>query len=494
MLVKQFPSALFYAQLPLLCAVLLEVQTHLLILDIASNHLYALLSVGCLILAMPIFAAQYFAFNESFNYKFIIWLLGFIIYPLVLFFIFINLKVSEHISALLTSYTWCTLTFVSGLTWASLNFKSNVIINKIPSLSKLFTLDNLVMAFLLCWALIMSVGFTDIQHDAGGRTVSLSINFETIYLQYAPFLQRLWQFLLIASVIGIIYALNRYILIRKVLTDQGIVAFVCTSFLSILVITPLFSLMLSQLPLSNENKYLFFLSSSFAFAPSNYKFVFWILVISTPVVLVFDRQQQLLKLAHVAQQKTQTELKLLQQQIHPHFLFNTLNNLYALTLTKSNNAPTLVIQLAELLRYSIDNGQKELVPLNEEINYLKNFIALQKIRLNKHFTIDVKYPDKTQNYLISPLLMIMLVENTFKYGINSTTQHSKLTVHISLEAHTLTLECQNPYLGENIASKGIGLENLKKRLTLLYPKKHTLLSERQGQYWYAKLTLELTPC
>jgi LytS/YehU family sensor histidine kinase len=174
-------------------------------------------------------------------------------------------------------------------------------------------------------------------------------------------------------------------------------------------------------------------------------------------------------------------------------LFNTLNNLYALTLTKSDDAPNLVMKLSNLLRYTVYEGQKELVTLAQEVSYLQNYIALQKIRSHDKCTLDLKWPEGDEKFTLPPLLIIMLLENAFKYGVEPTIEQSHIRFHMQLSKNVLTVVCENPIFAHKPDEEsGLGLENLSRRLTLLYPRKHTISSQQEGELWRATMTLELS--
>jgi len=277
-----------------------------------------------------------------------------------------------------------------------------------------------------------------------------------------------------------------------VLAKQGILAFVAGALICIIVVTPIFATLVLWLPLNTPNVTLFPSQTHQVFALANYQFMFWLLAISTPLILLFERQQQDSELTQISLQKTHTELKLLQQQINPHFLFNTLNNLYALTLIKSDDAPNLVMKLSNLLRYTVYEGQKEQVTLAQEVTYLQGYIALQLIRSHDKCTLDLKWPEHDEKFTLPPLLIIMLLENAFKYGVEPTIEKSHIRFHMQLSKNVLTVVCENPIFAHKLQkASGLGLENLSRRLTLLYPGKHTISSGPIGELWRAQMTLEL---
>ncbi len=193
------------------------------------------------------------------------------------------------------------------------------------------------------------------------------------------------------------------------------------------------------------------------------------------------------------QQKLQLhfELENLKAQISPHFLFNTMNNFYGLAVENSKKLPDLMIRLSDLLRYSLYETQQEKVPLKDEIAYLRNYIELEKIRLESsldiEFIVNVKDSEK---YQIAPLLFIIFIENAFKHARNIVDEPVFIAVRIAVtEDGILNLTVKNNYnknAQNNFATeKGIGLENAKKRLSVIYPNEKHVLSFHQDEMFYS---------
>lgn len=168
----------------------------------------------------------------------------------------------------------------------------------------------------------------------------------------------------------------------------------------------------------------------------------------------------------------ESELKFLKAQIHPHFLFNTLNNLYGLTLEKSDMASEVVVKLSEMLDYMLYECNENLVPLVKEIKLLENYIALEKIRHDESLDIALTIDGQLKNLKIAPLILLPFIENAFKHGMSKQADNKWLHINIKVEDLILKYSVNNSKeLAENIAnqvSEGIGLENLKKRLGLQY--------------------------
>lgn len=190
----------------------------------------------------------------------------------------------------------------------------------------------------------------------------------------------------------------------------------------------------------------------------------------------------------------EAELKLLKAQIHPHFLFNTLNNLYGLTLEKSDDAPALVLRLSEILDYILYRCEEKLVPLSEEINNLKNYIEIQKVRYSDKLKLNIDFPISTEHLLIAPLIFLPYVENSFKHGVSKHSGFSYLEIIIQVMGNNLLFNIKNSNNNvENDVSytSGIGLKNVKKRLDLIYPEKYILSIANKPESFSVNLTLEL---
>ncbi|MFZ4544386.1 MAG: sensor histidine kinase [Saprospiraceae bacterium] len=205
---------------------------------------------------------------------------------------------------------------------------------------------------------------------------------------------------------------------------------------------------------------------------------------STIYSIISEWKKQEKQRVELQNQTVASELRFLKTQINPHFLFNTLNSLYALTLKKSDDAPEVVLRLSEMMRYMLYECNEPQVPLTKEVAYIENYLNLEKLRLSK--TIDLKFnvSGDTSNLSISPLLFIPFIENSFKHGVAN--QIGEGFVHIDLICKEKELSfcvensrTQNNSLGHHSGKRsgGIGLINVKRRLDLLYPNKNKLKIE-----------------
>lgn len=191
----------------------------------------------------------------------------------------------------------------------------------------------------------------------------------------------------------------------------------------------------------------------------------------------------------------EAELKLLKAQIHPHFLFNTLNNLYGLTLEKSDEAPDLVLRLSDILDYILYRCNESSVLLSDEIENLKNYIEIERIRYSDKLKMSVDFPLNTNNLKIAPLIILPFIENAFKHGVSNYPGVAFVNAKINLLENTLVFKIENSKNParkiENGYSKGIGLQNARKRLELLYPDKYILKIDEKDKTYSVNLTLQL---
>lgn len=182
------------------------------------------------------------------------------------------------------------------------------------------------------------------------------------------------------------------------------------------------------------------------------------------------------KIKEAERAKTEAELQSIRDQLNPHFLLNTLNNIYALIQFDSDKAQTAIVDLGKMLRYNLYESKNTFVPLEKEINFIKNYIDLMKIRLNDNTTITEDFHIETGNAMIAPQLLISLVENAFKHGILADKKSFiSVKIHESAKTETITCTIENsnyPKGRNDVSGSGIGLELVGKRLDLIYKGKY----------------------
>jgi hypothetical protein len=194
------------------------------------------------------------------------------------------------------------------------------------------------------------------------------------------------------------------------------------------------------------------------------------------------------------QRQLVAEVNNLKSQIAPHFLFNTLNNLYGLSVHQPDKLPQLLLRLSQLLRHSLYETQKPLVPLTDEINVLKSYIELERLRLEDDLKFEfVNGVSEGSGYMIAPLILIVFMENAFKHAKSVQSAAVDIYIKTTLEKNWFTLTVRNNYNKENRASlNGIGLTNVTRRLEVLYPdRKHQLSIIKDDIYYTVNLQLEL---
>lgn len=192
------------------------------------------------------------------------------------------------------------------------------------------------------------------------------------------------------------------------------------------------------------------------------------------------------------QQQLATELNMLRSQVNPHFLFNTLNGIYSMAVAKDEKTPDSVMKLSRIMRYTLEESQTEKVALNKEIEFIKSYIDLQKLRANDklHVTFDVE--GNTDSVQIAPLLFIPFIENAFKYGVSA---HSDSDIHIGIDCmnRQLHFSCSNSiFPAQKIKSgTGTGISNVKRRLELLYENNHELKINKKENSFQVDLYIRI---
>ncbi|WP_290791653.1 sensor histidine kinase [Flavihumibacter sp. UBA7668] len=208
-------------------------------------------------------------------------------------------------------------------------------------------------------------------------------------------------------------------------------------------------------------------------------------------------QEKQLRDARLSADKSQAELRALQAQLSPHFLFNTLNNLYGLSIAQPDKLPPLLLKLSDLLRYSVYGAKEVLVPLHEELAYIQHYIDFERIRMDDRLLLHCNLSEGLKSTIgIAPLLFIVLVENAFKHARNTSADSIFIDIRLSIQLGELVFYVENscseeiPAAGIIDRNSGFGLENLKERLEFLYPAKHILTIQRFNGRFRAEIRLK----
>jgi two-component system, LytTR family, sensor kinase len=200
----------------------------------------------------------------------------------------------------------------------------------------------------------------------------------------------------------------------------------------------------------------------------------------------------------LAQQKLEAELKFLKSQIHPHFLFNTLNNLYALTLKNSPKAPEVVLKLSDLLDYMLYECNSNSIPIEKEIDLIDNYLSLEKLRYGERLDASFNYSVEDMTQDIAPMLILPFVENSFKHGVSLNTEVNYIAIDLTVKHGIMVLKVENskpngvpPKTKKNPLHEGIGLNNVNRRLNLLYKEEFELQIFDEEDSFLIVLKLEL---
>jgi len=202
------------------------------------------------------------------------------------------------------------------------------------------------------------------------------------------------------------------------------------------------------------------------------------------------------KKKEIENEKLSAELNFLKAQINPHFLFNTLNNLYYLAYTKSENTTEVIAKLSQMMRYMIYDSNYPQVPLTKEIEYMQNYISLERLRLNNQIPIKFDIKGSPDTILITPLIFITFLENAFKHGVTNTSTGAWVNISIELNGKECIYMVENSKIIRTNPIKeeksGFGLQNVQRRLELSYPGQFQLRFEDKPDRYFVQLNISLT--
>lgn len=226
--------------------------------------------------------------------------------------------------------------------------------------------------------------------------------------------------------------------------------------------------------------------------PTTSSFILVIIGIQTLAYLSLEGFKHKNRLQTIQLEQSQTELSLLKAQINPHFLFNALNNLYSLSLFSPKETPEAILELSSLMRYSVESSKKNIVSLEEEIQFIRSYIFLAQMRINpQKVKLLVEIASFPKGLKIAPMLLIPFIENVFKHGIDS--KGGDIFIQLNYIDKTIKFLTKNTIAASSKTAKSTytGLENTQKRLTLLYPQKHHLVIKQNEHTFEVNLTIIL---
>ncbi|SEI38232.1 Histidine kinase [Dyadobacter koreensis] len=358
------------------------------------------------------------------------------------------------------------------------------------SLEKAVFISLTLIALTLSAMAVSSLG-NPLYDSKGQFLIGFEFSLVKIFSLFDTFLSYAAQLLLMYLCGYVFFLINSRILVAKVLKEKGMVLYILSSLATVGIFYPSMGKLLSDLPFSKQLGGVF---SKNPFVWENAFGAIIILLISLPVLLATQWSKQNSRIVSLEKEKNQAQLNLLKQQLNPHFFFNTLNNLYALSLQKSKETPQVILQLADLMRYVIYKAQDHSVPIADEVRYLEDYIQLESIRIKDKFDLRFDYDTENTKLNIAPLLLIVIIENAFKHGIEPCGAEAFLHITLKTRQNKLYFTCRNSFQPGIENQSGIGLNNLQKRLDLLYPGRHKLLIEKKNITFNVHLELENYEC
>ena len=314
--------------------------------------------------------------------------------------------------------------------------------------------------------------------------------FYTIGTKYSSYSVIRGNFLITTAVqIGLIYFI-RYYLFKRYYEKGKPVLFLFLALVSVLYFIPIVR-MISMITLKINVTFSKLFTIDLLIA---YLVTLTIAFIYIAVTLLRQKEKKKNELADFEREKKEIELFALKSQIDSHFLFNTLNNIYGLALKKSDLTPLSILYLSEILNFVIYETKNNFYPLAKEIQLIKYFIELEKMRYGNSFSIEFEADAKDEDSYVTPLILFTFLENSFKHGISKTTNNPWVKIRIKSSVSEIFFEIENsiPENHDNQGqdgSKGVGLENIRRRLALLYPQMHKLVTRRTENSFYTGLTL-----
>jgi len=283
--------------------------------------------------------------------------------------------------------------------------------------------------------------------------------------------------LLMPVTIGTTYFINYFLVPRYLLQERYgllLLYFLYTLILSVfleMIIVVLTFILIAKLQIKNMSP----ASIDFFFLMAS---LLMVVFLSVAIKLLLHWRKSKEDYQKLMRDKVEAELKFLKVQLNPHFLFNTLNNLYFLTTEKSEKAPQAILQLSEMLDYVMHTGKSVFVSIEQELKQVENYIALELLRYEDRVQVDTLVTGQLENSKIGPMILITLIENAFKHGVMSVAGKSWIKLSVNENSESVLISIRNSWKTKELGN-GIGLENLRSQLDLLYGEKYKLLIDTE---------------
>lgn len=224
----------------------------------------------------------------------------------------------------------------------------------------------------------------------------------------------------------------------------------------------------------------------------------FVVTIPLAIKLVYYLAEEKNRVQSILSEKLQAELFSLRNQFHPHFLFNVLNSLYSKILSKSDDSADIVLKISDFLRYSVYEVNTKYIPLEKEIEYLKNYISLQQLRFDNRLELSFSTNGIMENQVIEPFLILPFIENSFKYCLDDANSQAWITISITTSEEWLVIKIENSLPPDFIKNteientySGVGISNVKRRLELLYPDRHILTIKNEEDSFFVSLKIKI---
>ena len=348
-------------------------------------------------------------------------------------------------------------------------------------LKRLKLQDNRIALHLIFWSAFLAFLFTiSLLRSNAGREVDFHLPFELLHIA----LTILVVYLNLRVLIPRLYEQGKYPLYGVVLLSTVVInAFI------IVAIIRFFPDFKPPNIMHNRPSYIFSIPMIFM----------QLFMVGVTSALHFMRANLILQkeaLSHkdLESSKLKAELDSLKAQVNPHFLFNSLNNIYSHSFLESPQTPELILKLSGLLNHIIYECEDEEVPLEKEMEFLTNYLALEKVRIDESVQVNLKMEVADTSTQIAPLLFVPLIENAFKHGVNISAGNPFINIELTQCENHLTFSCSNlrdHFEGDPKSSGGIGLENVRKRLDLIYPGKHQFEIKDDGNQFIVDLSISV---